>query len=173
MPLDLLKHNRMKNFIGYYHAGKDRKKIEKLLGKKKSAATLTAELQKIFNTYIRLRDTKYNKGQPYFICISCKKEKALDEMHAGHFFAVGSFPNLRFHEHNVNGQCRYCNYFKHGNPVAYQKNLILKIGQENFDKLDSAAGMRFSKRMPFELEVLIETYKQKVEELKKSSHQSK
>lgn len=165
-----------RNFIGYLHAGKDRKKIEKLLGKKKSAATLTAELQKIFNTYIRLRDTKYGNGKTgyseYFVCISCGKAKGLDQMNAGHFFAVGNHPALRFDEDNVHGQCVVCNYHHHGNLVRYQANLIKKIGQERFNALDLRTNNRM-KLMPFELEVLIETYKNKVAELKKSSHQSK
>jgi hypothetical protein len=158
----------MKNFIGYYHAGKDRKKIEKLLNKKKSAATLTAELQKIFNTYIRLRDTKHDKGTAYFICISCGKPKTLDQMNAGHYYPVGSHPWLRFHEHNTNGECIYCNNYSGTHLIGYKKNLIAKIGKENFEKLEISAGMKHQKLMPFELELLIETYKQKVAELKKS-----
>lgn len=154
-----------KNFIGFYKAGKDRKKIEKLLNKKKSVATLTADLQKIFNTYIRLRDTKQDKGTPYFICISCGKPKPLDQMNAGHFFAVGNHPALRFDEDNCHGQCITCNYHLHGNLVRYQANLIIKIGQERFNALDLRTNNRM-KLMAFELELLIERYKKKIEDLK-------
>lgn len=155
------------NYIGpEYAKNLNKKKLEKLLNKK-SLPKLLAELQKVFNCFIRLRDTKYDSGKPYFVCISCGVPKGLDQMNAGHFFAVGSFPALRFDEDNVHGQCIYCNQHHHGNLRIFQVNLIKKIGQDKFNILDLRAHNR-SKLMQFEVEILIEQYKKKIEELKVS-----
>lgn len=156
----------MKNFIGFRKPGQNKKQVEKLL-KKKSLATLKGELQKVFNTYIRLRDTKYDKGTPYFICISCNQPKGLDQMNAGHFWPVGGHEAVRYDEDNVHGQCIYCNNFKAGSLVAdpYTKNLINKIGRARFDNLSSKRFNK-SKLFAFEVEFLIQHYKEKIEELK-------
>lgn len=157
----------MKNFIGFRKPGQNKKQVEKLLNKK-SLATLKGDLQKVFNTYIRLRDTKYDKGTPYFICISCNQPKGLDQMNAGHFWPVGGHEAVRYDEDNVHGQCIHCNNFKAGSLVAdpYTKNLINKIGRERFDNLSSKRFNK-SKLFAFEVEFLIQHYKEKIEELKK------
>lgn len=157
----------MKNFIGIKKIGQNKKQLEKLMDKK-SVATLKAELQKVFNTYIRLRDTKYDKGQAYFICISCNQPKGLDQMNAGHFWPVGGHEAVRYDEDNVHGQCVYCNNFASNGMVTmqYQTNLCKKIGKLRFDQL---AQRRFnkSKLMAFELELLIKHYQEKISNLKK------
>lgn len=84
-------------------------------------------LQVVFNKYIRERD----KNKP---CISCGKS-LIGKFDAGHYFAVGSYPNLRFNENNVHGQCVYCNQHLHGNHVEYGIQLIKRIGQFDYDKL--------------------------------------
>jgi hypothetical protein len=71
--------------------------------------------QKVFNTYIRTRDKDKN-------CISCNK-KLVGKYDAGHFFSVGAYPNLRFNENNVFGQCVHCNRDKHGNVKEYDLRL--------------------------------------------------
>lgn len=157
----------MKNFIGFRKPGQNKKQVEKML-KKKSLATLKGDLQKVFNTYIRLRDTKYDKGTPYFICISCNQPKGLDQMNAGHFWPVGGHEAVRYDEDNVHGQCIHCNNFASNGVVTmqYQTNLCKKIGQQRFDAL---AARRFnrSKMMAFEVELLIQQYTEKIEKLKK------
>jgi hypothetical protein len=162
----------MKNFIGYKSLkvnAKNKAKIDKLLDKAPSLATLKNELQKVFNTFIRTRDTKYDKGQPYFICISCNQPKGLDQMNAGHYWPVGGHEAVRFDEDNVHGQCIHCNNFASNGMVTmkYAGNLLLKIGKERYNAL---ALRRFnkSKLMRFELEYLIEDYKKKTKEIKNS-----
>lgn len=154
----------MKNFIGFRKPGQNKKQVEKLLNKK-SLSTLKGDLQKVFNQYIRLRDTIYDKGTPYFVCISCRQPKGLDQMHAGHFWPVGGHEAVRFDEDNVHGQCEYCNTFKHGNLVQYTPNIIKKIGHARFEAL-SYRRLNKSKMMAFEVELLIQQYKDKIEKLK-------
>lgn len=114
--------------------------------------------QEVFNEYIRLRD----KSEP---CISCDTT-AKCIYHAGHFYAVGNYPALRFNEDNVHKQCGFnCNTSKHGNTAEYSKRLILKIGVERFDKLYEIRNVSLKLSIP-ELKELITYYKNKVKTLK-------
>jgi hypothetical protein len=83
--------------------------------------------QKVFNTYIRTRDKDKN-------CISCNK-KLLGKYDAGHFFSVGAYPNLRFNENNVFGQCVHCNRDKHGNVKEYDLRLQNILSIEEYNQL--------------------------------------
>lgn len=95
----------------------------------KNAADYRNDLQKVFNQWVRLRDK--HDG-----CISCGKPFRA-KYDAGHFFSVGSYPNLRYHVDNCHGQCVHCNHEKGGNLTEYRPRLISKIGQEKFDELES------------------------------------
>lgn len=83
--------------------------------------------QKVFNTYIRTRDKDKN-------CISCNK-KLVGKYDAGHFFSVGAYPNLRFNENNVFGQCVHCNRDKHGNVKEYDLRLQNILSIEDYNQL--------------------------------------
>lgn len=155
----------MKTYIGPKDSNY-RKKVDKILSNKKSASTLKLELQKVFNEYIRLRDTRYENGKAYFVCISCNDPKSIEQMHAGHYWPVGGNEAVRFDEDNCHGQCIACNYHKHGNLVQYTPNIYKKIGSERFQAL-SFKRLNKSKMMAFEIELLIEVYKDKVKQLKK------
>lgn len=86
-------------------------------------------LQKVFNTYIRIRD----KGEG---CISCGTTDKVD-YDAGHFWPAGNYSFLRFHPDNVHKQCSMnCNKQKHGNVGEYRIRLIEKIGPERVQYLD-------------------------------------
>lgn len=138
--------------------------MEKLL-KVKSLPTLKKDLETVFNTFIRLRDTEMSQGKKFFTCISCGHPKELTEMHAGHYWPAGGHEAVRFDEDNVHGQCRHCNFYKHGNEKSYRSRLIKKIGQKAFDVLELRAHNK-SKMMRFEVDLLIRTYKEKIENLK-------
>lgn len=113
-------------------------------------------LQKVFNTYIRMRD----KGKP---CISCNKP-ITGKTDAGHFYSVGGYPALRFNEDNVHSQCINCNQFNHGNIHEYTINLPKRIGQERFDYLVSIreSVMKYSID---ELKEMLKIYKLKIKQL--------
>jgi hypothetical protein len=111
--------------------------------------------QIIFNKYIRLRD----KGQ---VCISCQK-KPLKE-NCGHFFNANNHWNVRFSELNCHLQCEHCNTYLSGNLIEYQRNLINKIGIENYNELEAEARKtrKFTKE---DLKEIIEIYKKKIKQL--------
>ena len=86
---------------------------------------LLAKATRVFNRYIRNRDT----GK---VCISCGLFKTLQ---AGHFYSAGKYPGLRFDENNVHGQCLRCNHFMSGNLIEYEKHLRVRIGNEKVEAL--------------------------------------
>jgi hypothetical protein len=115
---------------------------------------LTAKAQKVFNAYIRKRDSE----DGYFTCISCGETKETAQMNAGHYVSQKGSSALRFDEYNVNGECIACNGFNDFHLVGYRKNLINKIGQEMVDWIE--ANYRTPKKWSrTELNELIEKYK--------------
>jgi len=106
---------------------KNKDEIKKKREDLKPASQWRKELQQVFNTYIRLRD----RGKP---CISCGRPLH-GKYDAGHFFSVGNYPNLRYHEQNVHGQCTHCNQHRHGNLIEYAHNLPSRIGTSQFNEL--------------------------------------
>lgn len=100
--------------------------------KLKSVAQLLGKLQKVFNAWIRERDS--NDG--YFQCISCSKILPVSKMNAGHYVPQKNSSLLRVDEENVNGECEGCNCFDSFHLVGYRKNLIEKIGEERVKWLD-------------------------------------
>lgn len=115
--------------------------------------------QKVFNTYIRLRD----KGKP---CISCDKFLKDNDINASHYFSVGSSPNLRFNEDNVHNSCIKCNKELHGNISEYAIRLPFKIGKERFEQLiqDRNKPALYSIN---EIKEIISIYKEKIKQINK------
>ena len=139
---------------------KDWKKEKAIIREKiKTKSDYMIELQRTFNKYIRLRD----KGKP---CISCGRPLR-EKYDAGHCYSVGAYPNLRFNEDNVHGQCVACNQHKHGNVSEYVINLPLRIGLERYelllDKRKEPQNYTVS-----DLKELIEVYKTKIKKIELS-----
>lgn len=86
---------------------------------------LTAKAQKVFNKYIRERDSQ----DGYFTCISCGRTLTTDQMDAGHFAPVKGGSALRFDEYNVNGECKKCNGFDEFHLIGYRRGIIEKYGE--------------------------------------------
>jgi hypothetical protein len=108
---------------------KSKREIKAMRERVKSVAQWRRELQQIFNSYIRTRD----KHRP---CISCDRP-LIGKFDAGHFYSVGNYPNLRFTETNVHGQCVECNQHKHGNLIEYSLRLPERIGVSEYHHLHS------------------------------------
>ncbi len=119
--------------------------------------SLTKKAQAVFNSFIRLRDA----GKP---CISCGKLLA-GKFDAGHYYSSGGHKAVTFDERNCHGQCVYCNRHLHGNLLNYQIGLVQRIGEELFDL--SALAHDTRKFTKFELQEIIEIYKQKCKDISK------
>lgn len=130
---------------------------------KKTIPQLLKLAQKHFNTYIRERDKK----DGFFICISCNQPKALDQMNAGHYMNMGHHSRTRFDEENCFGQCVRCNLYLSGNLVGYRVGIVNKIGLEKVAALEIRAKEQV-KWDKYGLIDIIETYKQKLKDLKPS-----
>jgi len=115
---------------------------------------LTAKAQKIFNAYIRQRDSQ----DGYFTCISCGRTLTTDQMDAGHFAPVKGGSALRFDEYNVNGECKKCNGFDEFHLIGYRRGIIEKYGIEILIYLENNA-RNIKKWTRTELNDIIEKYK--------------
>lgn len=127
--------------FGMAKAQKDKTKAQNIKAKIKRAehraakervkpkAKWLAELQAVFNQYVRLRDI--DQG-----CISCDKPKGwAGQWHASHYYSRGHSSSLRFNLLNCHKSCSVCNSHLSGNIGNYTPALIEKIGQSNFDYL--------------------------------------
>jgi hypothetical protein len=142
----------------YLRVNKPGRDNERKVVKETPLPMLLEIAQKIFNTYIRLRDK--DKG-----CISCGGKVE----HAGHFYPQGAYSALRFHEINVNGQDELCNCGKYGNLEEYEKGLIKRYGQKAVDELHSKAfrSKGVYKWARAEVSGVISDCKKKISELQK------
>jgi 5-methylcytosine-specific restriction endonuclease McrA len=91
-----------------------------------SIPKLKAKAQKVFNQYIRERDSQGG----FFTCISCGKTLPVSSMNAGHYVPVKGGSYLIMNEWNVNGECEGCNCFDEFHLIGYRRNLISKIGED-------------------------------------------
>jgi hypothetical protein len=114
------------------------------------------ELQVIFNKFIRTRDK--DKG-----CISCSKPLNT-KFDAGHLFSTGSYPELRFNELNVNGQCVHCNQHKRGNILEYLDGFEKRFGPGVLIGLKALKNIPRKYTIP-ELIELKKLYKEKTKEI--------
>jgi hypothetical protein len=118
-------------------------------------SVMLRKAQKVVNEYIRIRDGKK--------CISCGYEGDGRQFHAGHYRSQGGNSALRFNEDNIHSQCSICNTHLSGNLAEYRKNLILKIGNEKVEWLESTNNIK--KWSVEELHEIIRSTKQKIKEL--------
>jgi hypothetical protein len=111
----------------------DRAETKRKLDGFKSIPHLKAELQDIFNAFIRLRDD----DRP---CICCDKwpvgGAALSggQWDAAHWKGRGAADHLRYNEDNVHKALKDCNKYGH---TDYRAGLLRKIGRARVEALES------------------------------------
>jgi len=146
--------------------------------KKKSVPKLKQKLLTLIQKYVRLYHADKNW---YCQCISCpaiRKWNACDWGHYisrsynatairkwnacdwGHYISR-SYNATAFDLNNIRPQCKWCNWFKNGNPVEYRKWLVKKIWLKAVKELEAK---KYSlKKLTVEwLEEQIKEYKEKV-----------
>lgn len=130
--------------------------VQVMKERQKSISQWRRELQQVFNKYVRERDR--GKG-----CISCGS-KLQGKYDAGHYYSVGSYPNLRFHEDNCHGQCVYCNQHQHGNLLEYKIGINKRLGKYRVEQLEEQRNETL--RLPLnEIKISINQYKTKIKTL--------
>ena len=105
-----------------------KKKKKRMKEELKTISDYIKEAQKWVNRFVRLRDQDKN-------CVSCNSPLT-GKFDAGHFFSAGGHGSVRFDVRNIHGQCVYCNQYEHGKLFKYHKELLNRIGSEEFNKLE-------------------------------------
>jgi len=127
-----------------YNAAKAKKAARRKAKAKRIGAPTKAMLRKSLQKAIKAltidlhRAIRANDGP---ICISCGQQ--IDNprnWNAGHLFAVGPYPGIRFHPMNIASQCVGCNNWKGGNHAAYAAQFIRRHGFAAFMALDERKG---------------------------------
>lgn len=122
---------------------------------------LCRKLDEVFSLFIRLRDAMPGG---VFRCISCGQIKPIEQADCGHYFSRTHMAT-RYSERNCHAECRSCNRFKADHLDGYRRNLIHKIGQQEYDLLQYQHNQTYN-YSDFELRELIKHYQVKVKELK-------
>lgn len=131
----------------------EKKAAKEELEKLKPKSYYEALLQKEINEIARLIDY----GQP---CIATGN---YGKMSGGHFHAVGSCPQIRYHLDNIHVQSFHSNHFKSGDNSRYRQGLINIYG---LDYAECVENLKGHKQLQLNIEELKEFVK-KARELKK------
>lgn len=148
-----------------YWKKKKRKEPKTIYGvevPKRRKPDLVKKLDRVFAQYIRLRDVMANG---YGCCISCGRIKHYRDLDCGHFYGR-THMSIRFDEDDCHAECKFCNRMSADHLIAYQANLIRKIGMARFEMLGVKA-RQTKKWSDFELEALIRHYTSEVQRLKR------
>jgi hypothetical protein len=124
---------------------------------------LKKEADKWFSRYIRLRDSDPHTEMGN--CCTCGTPLHWKSGDAGHF--QQRYKNItRYEEKNSHLQCKQCNNkdWKQGEQYLHGKFIDNKYGEGTADYL-SELGKQKKQFKPYELEELIDLYKQKIKDL--------
>ncbi len=121
---------------------------------------LIKKLDKIFSEYIRLRDG--------YKCVLCGSRT---NVQAGHLITRNKY-STRWNEENVFAQCKSCNYRHEYQPEIYTSWYIEKFGEKKYLDLVKRSNV-IVKYKNYDLETMIEHYKQKIEKLKQKENGGK
>lgn len=141
----------------------ERAEVRRKLAAFKTIPKLKAEVQRVFNEWVRERDLAAGHG-----CICCGKFATAAALaqpggayDACHYRSRGSADHLRFDERNVHLGLKDCNTWGHKN---YRGGLIERIGVEAVEALESdQTVVKWTRPM---LEELKAKYQQKLRELR-------
>lgn len=97
-------------------------------------SVLKRKAQTEFNKYIRLRDA-------HLPCISCGYNGTGRQWHASHFRPATN-SRFRFDERNVWKSCQICNTHLSGNLAEYRKSLLIKVGEEVVEELETTSPIK-------------------------------
>jgi hypothetical protein len=123
--------------------------------KKPSRSYLVKKLDTVFSQYIRRRYAKNDIAE----CVTCGKKDHWKKMDAGHFMSRKHY-STRWHEDNVQVQCKSCNLYNQGEQYKYS----IFLGDEKSEELYMMSKQTV-KISNYDLEELIELYQQKLAEL--------
>jgi hypothetical protein len=124
--------------------------------------TLEKKLDRVFSEYIRLNAADDNG---IVKCVTCGNYHHWKEVHCGHFIPRAR-KATRYSEENCHPQCVRCNTYRHGESDIYRQKLVEMYGAVAVEGLENLARMGGSYDA-YSLQILLDSYKQKVKQLKK------
>jgi len=127
-----------------------------------SLSTLIHELDAVFSRYIRKRDTK----DGVIKCFICGAKMSFSEAQCGHWIDRDQMPT-RYDEMNCHAICEECNCFDTEHHFKYSDAMLEEYGESEINRI-AKKSRSLQKFMRFEIEDLIEAYRLKVSELKKT-----
>ena len=135
------------------------------MAKKPTVSKLKKKLDSIFSKWVRYSNVfGYDiNGEPVCKCVTCRAVKPVKNMQAGHFMSR-RYNSTRFHEKNVHPQCMGCNMYDQGRQYDHGKYIDKKYGEGTAEELRELSN-EIKQFKAFELEELIEIYKNKLEQL--------
>ena len=107
--------------------------------------------------------SEYKRRKANGVCFTCGDKRDYKEQNAGHYIHKDC---LDYDDININCQCVRCNQWLSGNLGIYAEKLIALYGEEEISLLRQRAN-QVKKWTVGELEELIETYKQALEDLER------
>ena len=143
----------------------ERAELKEMAIRLKTLGDYKKDLQVEVNKLVRLIDEGCS-------CISCNSFTG--KVNAGHYYSVGSRPNLRFNLMNIYLQCEHCNSYMSGNLIEYRENLVNLVGEAHVDYLsDLKVIYKDLKLMEFEVKDAIKVAKEAVKEITKANKTDK
>ena len=107
--------------------------------------------------------SEYVRRSEFGKCFTCGKTKSWKEMQCGHYIH-GNW--MDFILLNLHCQCAKCNKFLSGNLGVYAERMMSEYGEQALKELRDYSDQNKNKKYNiFELETLIETYKQKLQSI--------
>ena len=142
-----------------------RAEVKEMAIRLKTLGDYKKDLQVEVNKLVRLIDERCS-------CISCGSISG--KINAGHYYSVGSRPNLRFNLMNIYLQCEHCNSYMSGNLIEYRENLVNLAGEDHLDYLsDLKVIYKDLKLMEHEVKDAIKVAKEAVKEITKANKTDK
>jgi len=130
------------------------------MAKKKSLKTLKEKTAKLFQLYVRLRDSDENG---YGNCCSCGKNVHYKQGQGGHFVSRKYLSTL-LDERNVHLECAGCNMYG-GNPDGYALFMLNTYGKEEIERLNQLK-YKTTKFTQSDYEVMIDDFKKRINTIK-------
>lgn len=129
-----------------------------------SLKSLHKKAWKLISEYVR-RQGEDDEGLVF--CFTCGKKDHWKNMDCGHYIHKNC---LDYDLLNLKTQCTFCNRYKHGNSGVYAERLIAEYGEQAVQEL-RVRSQQVKKFSVGELEELILTYKQKLNNLAEGDKQ--
>lgn len=146
----------------YYIKKKKEKKEAETKVKKPRKVNWVARADKAFSLYIRLRDSQEYDFK-YFKCPTCGRVLPFAKADCSHLWSR-THMGTRYDEENCHIECSSCNRMKSDHLLYFSEYVRKKIGDQRFELLKVKAHT-ICKRSAFEMEQIVNYYKEKTKQL--------